>query len=60
MAGVVTAVAAAIPGFIDWTLGIPARTAAKVDGAQVHHVGVQMSAPVPTSSPRQDVTRIAS
>jgi uncharacterized membrane protein len=33
VAGVVTAAVAAIPGFIDWAVGIPERTAAKRDGA---------------------------
>jgi uncharacterized membrane protein len=33
VAGVVMAVVAAIPGFLDWTHGIPERTEAKRDGA---------------------------
>jgi uncharacterized membrane protein len=32
VAGVVMAAVAAIPGFIDWSIGIPSRSAAKADG----------------------------
>jgi uncharacterized membrane protein len=42
VAGVVMAVVAAIPGFIDWSLGIPSRTAAKRTGAL--HMGFNILA----------------
>lgn len=41
-AGVITAVAAALPGFIDWATGIPRRTAAKKTG--LIHMGLNVTA----------------
>lgn len=41
-AGVVMALVAAIPGFLDWALGIPSETHAKRDGLK--HMGLNVTA----------------